>query len=428
MDSLQDKKNTLVTIWCTSYNFGMYLKSAFDSFLMQETSFGYKVFVYDDASTDNSAEIIRDYIDRFPELFDAYLSPVNLYKTPERQELFDKLRKTKCHGKYIAYCEGDDYWTDPYKLQKQISFMEENPEVVLTGHASQIDNCETGVMESFHPMDHSGYMSPSDVIMPEIGILHTASTIYRKDIAVFDSDFPRADVGDYPSMLHALSKGLIYYFDDEMSVYRYRHAGSWSSATEKNPKSFSSHVLTMVRFLDKYDCYTSYKFHEHIKRRMIWWVMRCGYLNSELTSIDFMNMLDEIVETGGFEEKYVNALRRSYALMSGQYLFEIEERNRINQFEHIVIMGVGGYPEKAKKLMENNQIICEGYVLPDGREYDSDILMEKQCHMKDYPHDMNETFIVIGLVIKAQQEVNDELEKYNTKNYWAPFWEDVFEN
>lgn len=119
----------VVSIICLAYNHEKYIREALDSFVMQQTDFPFEIIVHDDASTDNTAAIIKEYEVKYPHLFRP------IYQT-ENQYRLEKGRVTKivfnaAKGKYIAMCEADDYWTDPLKLQKQVDFMEHNPNVSI---------------------------------------------------------------------------------------------------------------------------------------------------------------------------------------------------------------------------------------------------------------------------------------------------------
>lgn len=123
-DSIAEK--VLVSVQCLVYNHAPYLRQCLDGFVMQKTSFKYEVIVHDDASTDGSSDIIREYAQKYPGLFKIIIQTENIYSkgiSPTRKYILPL-----CTGKYIAMCEGDDYWTDPYKLQKQVDFLESHPE------------------------------------------------------------------------------------------------------------------------------------------------------------------------------------------------------------------------------------------------------------------------------------------------------------
>ena len=129
----------LVSISCITFNHAPYLRKCLDAFMMQQTNFSFEVVIHDDASTDGTQDIIREYQEKHPGVFFPLFQQENQYSKGVRS-MMAKYNFPRSRGKYIALCEGDDYWTDPNKLQKQVDFLESNPEVVLTGHDALIIN------------------------------------------------------------------------------------------------------------------------------------------------------------------------------------------------------------------------------------------------------------------------------------------------
>ena len=126
----------LVSICCITYNHARFIRKCLDGFLMQETSFPIEILIHDDASTDGTDDIIRDYTARFPDLFFPLYEEENQYSKPNHKQI-DLYNFERARGKYIAYCEGDDFWTNPYKLQKQIDFLETHPDYSVCWHRCQ---------------------------------------------------------------------------------------------------------------------------------------------------------------------------------------------------------------------------------------------------------------------------------------------------
>lgn len=128
----QEEKTPLVFVLCMVYNHGPYLRQCLDGFVMQQTSFPFEVIVHDDASTDGSADIIREYADKYPDIIKPVYETENQYSKGADSAAGKKLEAAISHGvKYRAVCEGDDYWIDPLKLQKQFDFLEAHPDFVM---------------------------------------------------------------------------------------------------------------------------------------------------------------------------------------------------------------------------------------------------------------------------------------------------------
>lgn len=127
----------VVSICCITYNHAQFIRKCLDGFLMQKTDFPIEILIHDDCSTDGTTEIIREYEAKYPELIFPLYEEENQYQHGKAAEI-DFYNYRRARGKYIAYCEGDDYWTDPLKLQKQVDFMEANPEYSICFHDFQV--------------------------------------------------------------------------------------------------------------------------------------------------------------------------------------------------------------------------------------------------------------------------------------------------
>ena len=127
----------VVSICCITYNHAQFIRKCLDGFLMQKTDFPVEILIHDDCSTDGTTEIIREYEAKYPDLIFPLYEEENQYQQGKAAEI-DFYNYRRARGKYIAYCEGDDYWTDPLKLQKQVDFMEANPEYSVCFHDFQV--------------------------------------------------------------------------------------------------------------------------------------------------------------------------------------------------------------------------------------------------------------------------------------------------
>ena len=147
MDTIDNRP--LVAIHCFVYNHEPYLRDCFEGFVMQQTNFPFVAIVHDDAYTDGSTAIIREYEQKYPHIFKPIYEIESIYKKGG----FGAIDNVMLHAinatnaKYVAMCEGDDYWTDPLKLQKQVDFMEANPEYVLCCHRYKIYNQNDGTWD-----------------------------------------------------------------------------------------------------------------------------------------------------------------------------------------------------------------------------------------------------------------------------------------
>ncbi len=132
-------KEIMVSISCITFNHEQYISDAIESFLMQQTNFNYEILIHDDASTDRTVEIIKEYQKKYPNLIKPIYQTENQYSKGADVSFINEKRAV---GKYLSICEGDDYWTDPHKLQKQFDFMEEHPECSLCVHGGKVVSTE----------------------------------------------------------------------------------------------------------------------------------------------------------------------------------------------------------------------------------------------------------------------------------------------
>ena len=116
-----DNRKLIVTIRCLAYNHEPYIRQCLEGFVMQQTNFRFEAIVHDDASTDRTAEIIKEYADKYPDIIKPIFETENQYS--KHDDSLRRIMNEQTHGKYVASCEGDDYWIDPLKLQKQVDFL-----------------------------------------------------------------------------------------------------------------------------------------------------------------------------------------------------------------------------------------------------------------------------------------------------------------
>ncbi len=238
--------NNGVTVVCLSYNMEKYIRNALDGFVMQRVNFPLEVLIHDDASTDQSANIIREYAEKYPDLIKPILQTENQYS---KGVIISKTYMyPNAKGKYIAFCEGDDYWTDPDKLQKQYDFLESHPEYSFCANASRRIDISGGTPDKIiGPLKKSGTVQTPDIIYKNAKSMFTTfnSMMFRLDY-VLDrpQDMYVKRVTDKPTITWLATKGPMYYFAEEMSVYRYHHPTSW---TTRNHFAGSEQKIKLIK-------------------------------------------------------------------------------------------------------------------------------------------------------------------------------------
>lgn len=248
-----------------TYNHAPYIIEAMNGFCMQQTAFPFVCVVIDDASTDGEPKMIERYLQDNFNLGDSAVArneETNDYRLVFSQHKTNKncffvvlllkynhysIKKRKLPyvvewtdaSKYVAICEGDDYWTDPLKLQKQVDYLETHPECIMSVHAAQWtigDNQKKEILGC-------NYSEECDLTSDEIiryGGLHIAlaSTTYRAHSIPIGEECPfwwrLADIGDYPLHIYAALHGKVHFLPEAMCVYRYQHQGSWTFNQGRN--------------------------------------------------------------------------------------------------------------------------------------------------------------------------------------------------
>jgi glycosyltransferase involved in cell wall biosynthesis len=232
-------REPLLTIACLTYNHEDYIAQTLDSFLEQQTRFPFEVLINDDASTDGTTAIVREYARRFPNIIKAIVQPVNLYQkgTPPCPELFGKGQ-----GKYIAYCEGDDYWTDPLKLQKQVDFLESHHDYVITYHDAIAFDSEgpKGIQ-----LVGEGQGDASSLELMKGRSISTLTACFRNVLHELPPELARSPLGDlvWWALLGVHGKGK-YLADIKPAAYRVHPGGVFSMRSDKKKLQMTLHTYS----------------------------------------------------------------------------------------------------------------------------------------------------------------------------------------
>lgn len=255
-----------VSISCATYNQETYIKDAIDGFLMQETDFPIEILIHDDASTDDTSKIIKEYEKRYPDIIRPIYQKENQFS---KNVDVAKLNLERSKGKYIALCEGDDYWTDPFKLQKQVDYLEQHEDCSSVVHDSKIINgINNKALESFRPSKTSRILTVEEIVFGGGRLFATNSMVFRNE---YNKDLPdfyyNSPVKDYPLEMYLSLSGNVYYMDEIMSDYRYLALGSWSSKFVSHIEKRIDHFDKISNMLDEVDVYSEYKYSDAIQKK-----------------------------------------------------------------------------------------------------------------------------------------------------------------
>ena len=241
----------VVSVCCTTYNHENYIAETIDGFLMQKSDFPFEILIRDDCSTDRTAEIVKQYAEQYPQLIKPIYEKENTFSkgvAPMRQ-LF-KIAK----GEYLAPCEGDDYWTDPLKLQKQVDFLISNPlysgcfhdcMIIHEGEKSnQEQRLRIGNRKIAEEVDLISIIDENNIAL--------ASIMFRNFIEETPKYRKETSKGDYALMVMIAEQGKIKYLPEVMSTYRIHDGGVWSSRSPiyKEKENIKFYTLLQEHFAD----------------------------------------------------------------------------------------------------------------------------------------------------------------------------------
>jgi glycosyltransferase involved in cell wall biosynthesis len=257
-----DKEKPLISIVCVTYNHGLYINDAINGFLAQKSKYPFEIVIYDDASTDDTQQIISNYYNQYPKLIKPIIQQENqwLGKGINGTLMF---AYPAAKGKYIALCEGDDYWTDPLKLQKQVDFLEANAD--YSGSVHSVDEInETNEKRSKSHIINKYTFELEDIIHSgRVG--ETCSVLFRREI--LDSwlfQFNKIMSGDLLVMLAIGYHGKIQGLNETMGVYRKQNNGMSASMGFLN--NFIPQYIELLRFFDRK---TNFKHWKIIRARKL---------------------------------------------------------------------------------------------------------------------------------------------------------------
>lgn len=265
---VQKTQDMMVSICCITYNQDGYIKDALDGFLKQKTSFPYEVLIHDDASTDRTAQIIREYAERYPDIIKPILQTENQY-SKGLTNISGTFNFPRATGRYVAMCEGDDYWVDEEKLQMQVDYMESHPDCSICFHSAEVQVLERAVTErQMRPFAGNRVVAPEEIIDKRSGY-PTASLLFRTEMVKDLPDFyVQAPIADIPLQLLAAARGYGYYIDRPMCVYRLGGAASWTSMMKQGDYEGKQqrYFQQMKAMYQGFDQMSGGRFHDTVER------------------------------------------------------------------------------------------------------------------------------------------------------------------
>lgn len=244
-----DNRPLMVSIRCLTYNHEPYIRQCLEGFVMQQTNFRFEAIVHDDASTDGTATIVKEYAEKYPDIIKPIFETENQYSKHDGS--LSRIMNEACRGKYIAMCEGDDYWIDPLKLQKQVDLLEKNKNISLAYSRAHIRDNDK-VYGDISCSDCSFQNLLTDNCIPTATVIIRADDYfhYIEEIKPISREWM---MGDYPLVLYFSLKNSICFLDMFTAVRRRLMESASSSKNLEYLLKFGN-CVTEIRlfFIDNY--------------------------------------------------------------------------------------------------------------------------------------------------------------------------------
>ena len=277
-----------VTVYCLAYNHEKYIAKTLQGFLDQKVNVPFHVIVHDDASTDGTQRVIQEYAAKKPELFTLILQEENQYSKGTR--IYDTFIAPRITTKYCCVCEGDDYWSDPQKVQLQYEYMEANPGCSMCVHNTErIDADGNSLQQPFSLSEEDQDYTAADVIEAGPGkLFHTTSYMYQTELRSKIPDcYLVPGIGDYPLSIYMSTQGHIHYIARTMSAYRVNVPGSWTVRVEHRENL--QHIRNLISMLERVDAYTEQTYHSSFEKMIHQYRYNIYVRENQLKEILFRN-------------------------------------------------------------------------------------------------------------------------------------------
>ena len=389
-----------VSILCITYNHENYIRETIEGFLMQKTSFRFEVLIHEDASTDNTAKIIREYEKKYPYIFRVIYESENQYD--KGIEYCHDLLAPMARGKYIALCEGDDAWIDDKKLQMQVDYMEAHPECSMSAHKAYLQ----------YPADWKGKRDSRAMGYSKEGVVKfndlfnswniaTSSFVFRKDLYMLMPEFFRkAPTGDEPLKFYMAGQGNIFYFDRVMSVYNKMSPGSWSLNFEnedyEKQKEYCTGYISFFEQLNKYfenkyaDLF-AWCIKERIRRLLLYILI---IYNNREKAIEKLNDLKNACDLKW--KIYIENKKSVFDVLDTDILNRVLKENVHDK--EVFVYGAGTLAERNIVQIKKCGYRISNIIISDNQAYKEELCQCKVIYFSDFLKQNKKNYIIIVAV------------------------------
>ena len=259
-------KNPLVSVICITYNHAPYLRQCLDGILMQQTSFPFEVVINDDCSTDGSTEIIREYVEKYPNIIVPVFHKENQYSKGPNVAVTYWMKEAR--GKYWAATETDDYWTDPLKLQKQVDYLEAHPDCVLCFTNADVISDSEEERNMYNHLEERDY---SAIALYKKWSIPTTTVMWRNILNYPIETFKDVYFGDIFLFLNLATKGKVHCLNQKTGVYRRNEGGVSFQMSLSKAKRLIKQYLFMTQHFAEYSDLVEYS--KYCVQVYCWYIM-----------------------------------------------------------------------------------------------------------------------------------------------------------
>ncbi len=403
------KDNIMVSVICAAYNHERFIKHCIEGVLNQKTNFKYELIIHDDASTDRTAEIIKEYEERYPEIMrPIYQKENQFFRCPIAAFVFPKAK-----GKYLAFCDGDDYWTDENKLQKQVDFLESHEDYSMCMHNAVKLNYETGEEKRMDTFPEDGAYSQEQQVLAGIGTDFPAfsSVVVRAGLL---EDIPGFFFGpkamDYPIRQYYASCGKVYYFDKPMSVYRVSTPQSYMKQTSASQEFYNNYTLEMIGFFEKFNQYTKEIFS---------WILENKILS------DYFGFCSSIEKEAGLRKASsyglnLEKVEKVYHCLALDYL-DSKIRELDEKTDCLFIYGTSRISAVCRKQLEHAGMGFQGFVVSDGQMKADFMDGKKVYHLGEAAQEFKAPGFILAVQPVNVKAIEGMLKEYGLVHYCKPY-------
>jgi len=256
-DILLDETKIMVSVALKTFNTKEYVSDAIESVLGQKTNFIFELVISDDASSDGTSEIVKEYALKFPNIIKSFIASENMGLQKN-----DAFITNQCKGKYIAICDDDDYWTDSYKLQKQVDFLENNNEYVLVSHAVSVLNLETGQRELNKTVNQDAWDVTQKDFLLSMPVTNIAVLYKNNLIKEYPENFYTGIAEDRKKYILLTAFGKARFINDVVAFNRRRETSITGSYRDKKISSKIKNIEYEINLVEEWNIYLEKKYDE----------------------------------------------------------------------------------------------------------------------------------------------------------------------